>query len=91
MTTLGGLPTTRAGRMIGDLVADNVDPAAVAQITAEVLDRVYEYPSVVAKMLAAHAQRFGFRNGDGVGVLNYLLTLVEYRNKDMVIAEARSS
>ncbi|MBV9324701.1 MAG: type IV toxin-antitoxin system AbiEi family antitoxin domain-containing protein [Chloroflexi bacterium] len=91
VTILHGLPTTRAGRLIGDLVADNVEPGAVAQIAAEQLDRTYDSPTDVANILAPHAQRFGFRKGDGVGLMNYLLGLVEYRNRDLVVGEARSA
>src|SRR5205807_180320 len=36
---LRGLPVTRAGRMVGDLLADHVDPSAIAHITAQVVDR----------------------------------------------------
>ena len=86
---LHGLPTTRAGRMIGDLVADNVDPDEVAQITAEVLDRALEYPRVVAEALAPHAPRFGFSKSDGAAVLNHLLERVQYRDRADVGADAK--
>jgi len=39
--------------MIGDLVADCIDPTAVAQITSEVLDHGYETPALVADALGA--------------------------------------
>jgi hypothetical protein len=88
---VGGLPTTGAAWMIGDLAADNVDPEAVARITTEVLDRVLAYPWDLAEALAPSAQRFGLRKGDGLAVLNYLLERVQYRGRLDVVAEARRS
>ena len=38
-TVLRGLPVTRAGWMIRDLLADHVEPEQIAEITAEVMDR----------------------------------------------------
>jgi hypothetical protein len=87
---IAGLPTTRAARMVGDLVGDDVEPASVARIVAEVIDRVFDYPSDVAGYLAPYANRFGFCRGDGVGLLDYLLDFADYdRNRDMIRAEAR--
>ena len=85
---LRGLPTTRAGRMVGDLLRDNLDLDAVARITADVLDRVIDYPRVVAESVAPQAGKFGFRKGDGVALLNHLLTLANYRDKDRMIGMA---
>lgn len=70
---LHGLPVTRAGRMIGDLLGDHVDPDSVAQITVEVLDRVLDHRGVVAECLGPYAGRFGFARGDGVALLDDLL------------------
>lgn len=85
-----GLPITRAARMIGDLVGDNVDPDAVAQVVREVLDAVYDYPSTVAQHLAPYAARFGFRRGDGLALLNEFLTKAAHRHRDDLLAEARA-
>lgn len=85
---LHGLPVTRAGWMIRDLLGDHVDPTQVAQITAEVLDRVFDYPRVVAEQIAPYASRFGLRRGDGVALLGHLLTLVSYRDRAEVLAMA---
>jgi len=57
---LRGLPVTRAGWMIGDLLADHVDPESVARITAEVVDRVLDYPSVVAERIAPSRRGSGY-------------------------------
>jgi len=87
---LAGLPATRAARMIGDLLGDHVEPSSVAQITAEVIDRVFDYPSDVAECIAPYASRFGFRRGDGVGLLDHLLSLAGYsRNRDSIRSLAR--
>jgi len=87
---LHGLPITCAGRMIGDLVGDNVDPDAVAQIVKEVLDAVYDYPSTVAENLAPYAARSGFRQGDGLALLDEFLTRAGHRHRDELLAEARA-
>lgn len=86
---LGGLPTTRAGWMIGQLLADHIDVDAVAQITREVLERVLDYSRVVAEGVGPYAQRFGLERGDGVGLLDELLRRAGAPNRQAQIAEAR--
>ena len=88
---LGGLPATRAGPMIGDLLADHVDPDAVARIAAEVLERVLDYPRDVADALAPHAHRFGCRRGDGLALLDELLRRAGSQEREALLAEARSA
>ena len=88
---LGGLPATRAGRMIGDLLADHVDPDGVARITAEVLERVLDYPRDVADALAPHAHLFGCRRGDGVALLDELLRRAGSPEREALLAEARGA
>jgi predicted transcriptional regulator of viral defense system len=68
-----GLPTTSAAWMVGDLLADHVDPDAVALITTEVLDRILAHPRDVAEALDRYAQRFGLHQGDGVALLDELM------------------
>jgi hypothetical protein len=86
---LHGLPTTRAGWMIGQLLADHVDPDAVAQITREVLERVLDYPSDVAVSLGPYAQRFGHPRGDGLAVLDEFLRRAGARERETLLGEAR--
>jgi len=86
---LHGLPMTRAGRMIADLLDDHVEPASVAQITAEVVHRVFDYPGTIAESIGPYAARFGFRQGDGVALLEHLLTLADHSDRDEMIAIAR--
>lgn len=84
-----GLPATTAGRMIADLLGDHVEPAAVAQITAEVVHRVHDYPSTIAHCIAPLAARFGFRRGDGLALLDHLLLLASYPERTEMVALAR--
>jgi hypothetical protein len=87
---LRGLPVTRAGRMIADLLADHVEPASVARITVEVLEGVQEYPRVVADKIAPFAPAFGLKPGDGVGLLDRFLELGGgRRDRAAILAEAR--
>jgi hypothetical protein len=86
---LGGLPTTRAAWMIGQLLTDHVDVDAVAQITREVLERVLDYPAVVAEAVGPHAVRFGLERVDGVGLLDELLRRAAAPSREALIAEAR--
>jgi Transcriptional regulator, AbiEi antitoxin len=87
---LHGLPTTRAGRMIADLLDDHVEPASVAQITAEVVRRVFDYPSTIAQCIAPSAARYGFKRGDGVALLHHLLTLANYSDRAEMVALANN-
>ncbi len=83
-----GLPTTRAGRTVGDLLADHVDPSAVAQIAVEVMERMLDYPRAVADDLAPYSARYGFAAGDGIALLDHLLQLAGSRDRDRYLAEA---
>lgn len=87
---LRGLPVTRPSRIASDLLFDNEDPGAVAQIVADSIREVYDYPGTFADSLAPHAARFGFRRGDGVAILKWLLDLVGDPDTDMWMREARA-
>ena len=88
---LRGLPVTRAGRMIADLLADRIEPASVARITVDVLEGLNEHPRVLAGKLAPHARDFGVNAGDGVGLLEQFLDLAGDRlERRRILAEARS-
>jgi Transcriptional regulator, AbiEi antitoxin len=88
---LHGLPVTRASWMIGDLLADHIDPETVARITAEVIDRVLDYPAAIAERAAPFAARFGLSRGDGLGVLDQLLTLAAYGDRESIIDQVRAA
>jgi predicted transcriptional regulator of viral defense system len=87
---LRGLPVTRAGRMIADLLADHVEPSAVARITVQVIEGVLDYPRMVADKIARFAPAFGLKSGDGVGLLDRFLELGGgQRDLEAILAEAR--
>jgi predicted transcriptional regulator of viral defense system len=81
-----GLPTTRPARMIADLLEDHIEPERVAQITAEIIYQGLEHPSAIAECVAPSAARFGFRRGDGVALLDHLLTLAKYPARAEAVA-----
>jgi hypothetical protein len=56
-----------------------------------VVDRVFDYPSVIAQRIAAFAVRFGLPQGDGVALLDELLTVAGYRDRATMLREARSA
>jgi predicted transcriptional regulator of viral defense system len=62
---------------------------AVAEITREVLERVNDYPRVVAEAVAPYAQRFGLTRGDGPGLLDELLRRAGTPNRVALIVEAQ--
>lgn len=72
---LHGLPTTRASRMVADLLAEHHEPEAVAQVAREALERSYDDPSTVADTLSPYAARFNLRRGDGAALLDLLLEI----------------
>lgn len=87
---IGGLPATSAARMVGDLLGDDVEPTSVAHMTVAVIDGVLDYPGNVAECIAPYASRFGFRRGDGVALLDHLLTLAGYEHqRDQIRRETR--
>ena len=86
---LAGLPTARPSMMISQLLADHVDPDAVAEITTEVVDRDLEYPRDIADALVPYAHRFGHRRGDGVALLDEFLQRAGSRDREALLAAAR--
>jgi len=88
---LGGLPVTRPGRIASDLLYDNEDPGAVAQIVADAIRPVFDYPGTFAETLAPHSGRFGLRRNDGLALLQWLLDLVGDEETPLWMKEARNS
>jgi hypothetical protein len=86
---LHGLPVTRPSRIASDLLRDQADPEAVAQLVAEAIKGVFDYPGTFADTLAPHAARFGFRRGDGTALLRSFLDLVGDPQTDRWMEEAR--
>jgi hypothetical protein len=86
---LRGLPVTRPSRIASDLLWDNEDPEAVAQLIDDAIP-VYDYPGTFADSLAPHAARFGLRKGDGLGLLRWFLDVTGDRDRDRWLDEARA-
>lgn len=87
---LRGLPVTRPSRIASDLLWDQEDPQAVAQLVADAIRSVYDYPGTFADALAPHAARFGLRKGDGIALLRWLLDLVGDPETSAWMDEARA-
>jgi hypothetical protein len=88
--TFGGLPVTLPARIASDLLFDDEDPGAVAQIVVDSIRKVYDYPGSFSDSLAPHAARFGFRRGDGIAALKWLLDLVGDPETGVWMREARA-
>lgn len=88
--TLQGLPVTRPARIAADLLDDKEDPEAVAQMVADAIRAVYDYPGTFADALAPHAARFGLRRRDGLALLRWLLDLVGNQDTRQWMDEARA-
>ena len=76
-TWLHGLPVTRPARIAADLAGDLEDPEAIAYLIADALRPGFDDPAAVAAALAPQAARSGFRRGDGVAVLRWLLGAID--------------
>jgi hypothetical protein len=63
------------GDLAADLLREHEDPEAVALIIAEAIRSAFDYPGTFAEALAPHAAGVGFRRGDGLAVLTWLLNL----------------
>jgi hypothetical protein len=87
---LHGMPVTRPSRMAADLLDDKEDPEAVAQVIADALRPVYDYPAAFADAIAPYAASFGLRRGDGLALLRWLLGTAGDPEASRWIAEARA-
>jgi predicted transcriptional regulator of viral defense system len=72
---LDGLPVTSPARTATDLLADKEDPEAVARVVADALRMKKDRAGNFRTALAPRAARLGFRRGDGLAVLAWLLDL----------------
>jgi len=86
---LRGLLVTRPSRIASDLLLDGEDPAAVAQLVADAIRPVFDYPGTFADALVPFAARFGLRRGDGLALLRWLLDLVGDPETEVWMNEAR--
>lgn len=88
---LHGMPVTRPSRIAADLLDDKEDPEAVAQVIADSLRPVYDYPAAFADALAPYAASFGLRRGDGLALLRWLLGTAGDPEASRWIAQAERS
>ncbi len=88
---LRGLLMTRPARIASDQLYDNEDPEAVAQLIADAIRAVYDYPGSFADALAPHAARFGLPRKDGLALLGWLLELVGDPDTNRWLGEAGES
>ena len=87
---LRGLPVTRPSRIASDLLQDREEPQAVAQIVADAIRSIYDYPGMIADALAPHAIQLGLRRNDGIAALRWLLDLVGDPQTGQWMEEARA-
>lgn len=87
---LRGLPVTRPSRIAADLLADDEEPDAVANIVADALRGAYDHPGTFAEALRPYSARFGLRRGDGLALLRWLLDIVGDRDTERWMEEARN-
>ena len=87
---LHGMPVTRPSRIAADLLDDKEDPEAVAQVIADALRPIYDYPGTFAEALAPYAASFGLRRGDGLALLRWLLDTVGDPETPRWMEEART-
>jgi hypothetical protein len=85
-----GMPVTRPSRIAADLLDEKEDPEAVAQVIADAVRSVYDYPGTFADALRPHAARFGLRRGDGLALLRWLLDTVGDPETSRWMEEARA-
>lgn len=74
-TSTGGMPVTTPPRIAADLLRDNDDPEAVAQLIREALRNSLDRPSAFVEAIAPYSASFGFRRADGPALLRWLLGL----------------
>ena len=89
--SLRGLPVTRPHRIAADLLAEREDPGAVAQVIADALRPVFDYPATIAQSIAPYAMTYGLRRDDGLGLLRWLLEINGDPDRDAWIEEAVES
>jgi hypothetical protein len=85
-----GLLVTRPQRTAADLLRSREDPEAVAQVVADALRHGYASPGEFAAALAPSAALHGFRRGDGMSLLQWLLDLAGDPDSSRWVSRARA-
>jgi len=86
----GGLLVTTPPRTAADLLRTREDPAAVAQVIADALRRGHVSPGEFTATLAPSAVTHGFRRGDGISLLRWLLDLAGDPDGSRWVSQARA-
>jgi len=68
-------------------LAEHEDPGAVAQLIADAIRPVFDYPGTVVAAIAPYAAAYGLRRGDGRGLLRWLLELSGDPDREVWLAE----
>ena len=85
-----GLLVTRPQRTAADLLRSREDPEAVAQVVADALRHGHASPGEFAAALAPSAALHGFRRGDGMSLLQWLLDLAGDPDSSRWLSQARA-
>lgn len=89
--TLRGLPVTRPSRIAADLLVEHEAPEAVAQVVVDAIRGSYDHPGTFVEALSPVAARLGFRAGDGLAILRWLLELADEPEARRWLDEARAT
>lgn len=87
---LRGLPVTTPARTAADLLGDREDPAAVAQVVVDSLERKNEWAGNFPAELARWSGTLGLPRGEGLAALAFLLDLSEAPQRARWLEEART-
>jgi hypothetical protein len=85
------MPVTTPPRIAADLLRDNEDPEAVAQLIIKALRRSLDRPGAFAEAIAPYAGSFGLRGGDGPALLQWLLGLTRDPQTSSWLDDARAA
>jgi hypothetical protein len=90
LAVVGGLPVTRPSRTAADLLGDREEPEAVASVVADAIRAGHDDLGTISDALASCAARLGFRRGDGLALLGWLLELAGDPGASRWMEEART-
>ena len=88
---LSGLPVTKPSRIAADLLSDREEPQAVGQLITDAISGNFDYPGSFARAISPYAAQLGFRRGDGLSLLRWLLDVIGDPRALQWLAVAESS
>lgn len=86
----GGFLATRPPRTAADLFRSRGRPRSRGQVIADALRRGHASPGEFAAALAPSAAAHGFRRGDGISVLQWVLDLTGAPDSSRCMSRARA-